>query len=126
MNSLSTLLSPSPLLRRSHWSTVIMVALATLAGASALATVSYLLWPTWRAASPDDPARLPITIGSALFNVPAKAIRLRMQRRAGPQERIDLAFAWPSLLPPEPQPHLTAASVADRPVPIDRILLSIA
>lgn len=103
-----------------------MVALATVAGASALAIVAYLLWPTWRATSPDDPTRLPITVGSALFNVPAKAIRMRMQRRAGPQERIDLAFAWPSLLPPEPQPHLTAESVLDRPVPIDRILLSIA
>jgi hypothetical protein len=126
MNSVSTPLRPSPLLHRSRWSTVLVVVLTTLAGASALATVAYLLWPTWRATSPDDPARLPITVGSALFNVPAKAIRVRMQRRAGPQERIDLAFAWPSLLPPEPQGHLTAESVEDRPVPIDRIFLSIA
>jgi hypothetical protein len=126
MNSLSTPLRPSPLLHRSRLSTVLMVAFATLGSASALVTVAYLLWPTWRVASPNDPARLPITVGSALFNVPAKALRVRMQRRAGPQERIDLAFAWPSLLPPEPQPHLTAESVVDRPVPIDRIFLSIA
>ena len=88
--------------------------------------VAYLLWPTWRATAPDDPTRLPITIGSALFNVPAKAIRMRMQRRAGPQERIDLAFDYPSLLPPEPQAHVTADGVEDKPVadqphlPVDR------
>jgi hypothetical protein len=126
MNSLSTPLTPSQLLHRSRWSTVLVVTMATVAGASALATVAYLLWPTWRASSQSDPSRLPITIGSALFNVPAKAIRMRMQRRAGPQERIDLAFAYPSLLPPEPQAHLTADSVEDRPVPIERMFLSIA
>ena len=127
MNSLSTPLKSSPpLLQRSRWSTVALVALATLFSAGALAAVAWLLWPTWRTGSPSDPTRLPITVGSALFNVPSKAIRTRMQRRAGPQERIDLAFAWPSLLPPEPQAHLTADSVEDRPVPIDRIFLSIA
>ena len=126
MNSLSTPLRPSPLVHRSRWSTVMMVALTTALGAGALVIVSYLLWPTWRATSPADPARLPITVGSALFNVPAKAIRMRMQRRAGPQERIDLAFAWPSLLPPEPHSHVTADGVEDRLVPIDRIFLSIA
>lgn len=91
-----------------------------------MATIAYLLWPTWRATAPDDPSRLPITIGSALFNVPAKAIRMRMQRRAGPQERIDLAFAYPSLLPPEPQAHVTADDVEQRPITRNRIFLSIA
>src|SRR5215212_2470029 len=116
MNSLSTPLRPSPLLHRSRWSTVMVVVLATLTGASALAAVTYLLWPTWRTGTPSDPTRLPITVGSALFNVPAKAIRMRMQRRAGPQERIDLAFAWPSLTPPEPQAHVTADSVEGKPI----------
>jgi hypothetical protein len=49
-----------------------------------------------------------------------------MQRRAGPQERIDLAFAYPSLLPPEPQAHVTAGSVDDKPIAANRIFLSIA
>jgi hypothetical protein len=103
-----------------------LVTASCIAGAAALATVAYLLWPTWRAAAPDDPLRLPITVGSALFNVPAKAIRMRMQRRAGPQERIDLAFEYPSLLPPEPQAHVTADSVEGKPVVANRMFLSIA
>lgn len=97
-----------------------------LIGAAALGLLLFLLWPTWRAAAPNDPANLPITIGSALFNVPAKAIRMRMQRRAGPQERIDLAFVYPSLQPPEPQAHVTADAVEDKPIATDRIFLSIA
>lgn len=100
--------------------------ISSLVGAAALGVLLYLLWPTWRAAAPDDPAHLPITIGSALFNVPVKAIRMRMQRRAGPQERIDLAFAYPSLQPPEPQAHVTADDIEDKPVATDRIFLSIA
>jgi hypothetical protein len=61
-----------------------------------------------------------------LFNVPAEAIRMRLQRRSGPQERIDLAFAYPALTPPEPQRHVTVDTVDETPVAIDRILLSIA
>lgn len=100
--------------------------ISSLVSAAVLALIVYLLWPTWRAAAPNDPATLPITIGSALFNVPANAIRMRMQRRAGPQERIDLAFAYPSLQPPAPQAHVTADSVEDKPLAADRIFLSIA
>jgi hypothetical protein len=125
MSSLSTPISP-PLLRRSRRPSIVLVAASCIVGAGALATVTYLLWPTWHAMAPGDPARLPITIGSALFNVPAKAIRMRMQRRAGPQERIDLAFEYPSLLPPEPQGHVTADNVESKPLPLNRIFLSIA
>jgi hypothetical protein len=100
--------------------------ISSLVSAVVLALVVYLLWPTWRASAPNDPALLPITIGSALFNVPAKAIRMRMQRRAGPQERIDLAFDYPSLAPPEPQAHVTADDVEDKPIATNRIFLSIA
>ena len=124
MSSLSTPL-PSALLRRSRWPSVVLVIVSCVVGAAALAGVSYLLWPTWRPTSAGDPDRLPITIGSALFNVPAKAIRMRMQRRAGPQERIDLAFEYPSLTPPEPQAHVTADTVESKPVPMNRIFLSI-
>ena len=126
MNTLSAPITPAQLLHPSRWPTVLLIAASTVVGAGALATVAYLLWPTWHATAPNDPSRLPITIGSALFNVPAKAIRVRMQRRAGPQERIDLAFEYPSLLPPEPQAHVTADSVEDKPVTADRIFLSIA
>ena len=37
-----------------------------------------------------------------LFDVPPTAIRAAVQRHPGPQERIDLAFDWPSLNPPKP------------------------
>lgn len=100
--------------------------ISSLVSAAVLALVVYLMWPTWRAGTPSDPAHLPITIGSALFNVPAQAVRVRMQRRAGPQERIDLAFEYPSLAPPEPQAHVTADEVEDKPVAANRIFLSIA
>src|ERR687896_889275 len=93
MTFLSTPFPPA-LLRRSRWPSILLVVASCVVGAATLAAVTYLLWPTWRATAPDDPSRLPITVGSALFNVPAKAIRMRMQRRAGPQERIDLAFDY--------------------------------
>lgn len=125
MNTLTTPL-PSALLRRSRWPSVLLIGASAVVGAAALATVSYLLWPTWRQTSPGDPDRLPITIGSALFNVPAKAVRMRMQRRAGPQERIDLAFEYPSLTTPGPQEHVTSDSVESKPLSMNRIFLSIA
>src|SRR5882762_10368666 len=36
------------------------------------------------------------------FNLPPAAIRVPVQRRPGTQERVDLAFLWPSLEPPDP------------------------
>jgi hypothetical protein len=71
--------------------------------AAAASFIAYVLWPTW----PSAPAALnapalPITVAGVLFQVPPAAIRARMQRHAGPQERLDLAFLWPSLLPPQP------------------------
>jgi hypothetical protein len=73
---------------------------AALAAAAA-GFVAYVLWPTWPSApvALDAPA-LPITVAGVLFQVPPAAIRATMQRHAGPQERIDLAFLWPSLKPP--------------------------
>src|SRR5262245_1804821 len=67
------------------------------------AFVAYVLWPRWPAPpiAADAPA-LPVTIGGTLFNVPPAALRLPVQRRAGAHERIDLAFLWPSLAPPDP------------------------
>lgn len=125
MNSLSPPITPA-LLRRSRWPSLLLIVASGIVGIGALTAIAYLLWPTWKASSPDNPERLPITIGSALFNVPANAIRTRMQRRAGPQERIDLAFQYPSLLPPAPRAHVTAENAERRPAASDRIFLSIA
>ncbi len=93
---------------------------------AAMAVIVYLLWPTWQAGAFTGPKQLPITIGGMLFNVPSDAIRMRLQRRSGAQDRIDLAFAYPSLSPPEPQKHVTAETVENTPVVVDRLLLSIA
>jgi len=93
---------------------------------AAIAIIVYLLWPTWHAGAFAGPKQLPITVGGMLFNVPSDAIRMRLQRRSGAQDRIDLAFAYPSLSPPEPQKHVTADTVEETPVVIDRLLLSIA
>jgi hypothetical protein len=105
---------------------VLPIALATAVGAGAIALVTYLLWPTWGTQSLSNPDRLPVSIGGTLFNAPTAAIRMKIQRHSGPQERIDLSFTFPSLEPPEPQKHVTADEVDERPHPIDRIFLSIA
>jgi hypothetical protein len=65
--------------------------------------VAYVLWPTWPSGPPalDAPA-LPVTVAGVLFEVPPAAIRAAVQRYAGPHQRIDLAFLWPSLKPPQP------------------------
>jgi hypothetical protein len=99
------------------------------AAVAALAFVAYLLWPTWGAVSISDaPAKLPVSIGNTLFNVPTTAIRMKIQRHSGPQERIDLDFLYPSLEPPGTPKRVSADTVetADAVQPIDRIFLSIA
>jgi hypothetical protein len=68
---------------------------------AAASFVAYVLWPIW----PSGPAALnapalPVTVAGVLFEVPPDAIRAALQRHPGPHERIDLAFAWPSLKPP--------------------------
>jgi hypothetical protein len=95
-------------------------------GLAAIALVAYLLWPTWRTESVGDPERLPVSVGATLFNVPTEAVRMKIQRHSGPQERIDLAFDYPSLTPPVAPKHITADMVDEAIQPIDRIFLSIA
>jgi len=95
-------------------------------GIAALALVVYLLWPTWHAQTIDGQRQFPITVGGMLLNVPADSIRMRLQRRSGAQDRIDLAFAYPALTPPEPPKHISADSLEETPVTVDRLLLSIA
>jgi hypothetical protein len=91
--------------------------------AAAAAFVALVLWPRWPAATvaPDAPA-LPITVGGVLFNVPPAAIRVALQRRPGAQERLDLAFLWPSLSPPDPAARPAASETAP---PIDRLFITI-
>jgi hypothetical protein len=93
---------------------------------AALAFVAYLLWPTWEVDPTSGPARLPVSVGSTLFNVPSGSIRMKIQHHTGPQERIDLNFAYPSLEPPEAPKRVSAADVDDAMQPIDRIFLSVA
>jgi hypothetical protein len=90
----------------------------------AAAFVALVLWPRWPAATvaPDAPA-LPVTIGGVLFNVPPAAIRVPTQRHSGAQERVDLAFLWPSLEPPDPAAKLAPNEQAP---PIDRLFVNIA
>jgi hypothetical protein len=89
--------------------------------------VAYLLWPTWGLDAARMPERLPVSVGGALFNVPPAAIRMKIQRRSGPQERIDLNFTYPSLEPPEaPKRVSSSETLEELTQPSDRIFLSIA
>jgi hypothetical protein len=110
--------------RRDHM--VPLVAAGAVA-TGAIALVVYLLWPTWGAEASNGPDRLPVSVGGTLFNVPAKAIRMKIQRHSGPQERIDLSFAYPSLDAPAAPKRANAETVEEQAMqPIDRIFLSIA
>jgi hypothetical protein len=112
--------------RERSGSHMIPVMLGCAVAASAIAVVAYLLWPTWGADASSNPARLPMSIGNTLFNVPTAAIRMKIQRHSGPQERVDLSFAFPSLEPPDAPKHVSADTVEETVPPIDRIFLSIA
>ncbi|MEI4479850.1 hypothetical protein WAC35_28900, partial [Klebsiella pneumoniae] len=89
----------------------------------AVGVVAYLLWPTWGIEKAGDPSRLPISIGNTLFNVPTQAIRVKVQKRTGPQERVDLNFAYPSLEAPEARQPVSAETVEENLPEIDRIFL---
>jgi hypothetical protein len=106
---------------------VIPLLLGGALAAGAVALVAYLLWPSWGAAQlSENPAQLPVSVGGTLFNVPTRAVRMKIQRHSGPQERIDLGFIYPSLEPPQAPEHVSADAVEATLEPIDRIFLSIA
>jgi hypothetical protein len=109
--------------RRSH---LVPIVLASAAGAGAIALVAYLLWPTFAPEASNGPERLPVSVGNTLFNVPTTAVRMKIQRHTGPQERVDLSFEFPSLDAPDAPKHVSADTVEDAVQPIDRIFLSIA
>ncbi|NUR12469.1 MAG: hypothetical protein HOQ20_11605 [Bradyrhizobium sp.] len=105
---------------------VVPVVLCGIAAACAVALVAYLLWPTWGTRGANAPDKLPVSVGGTLFNLPMTAIRMKIQRHSGPQERIDLDFLYPSLQPPGAPKHVTADTVEAAVQSIDRIFLSIA
>jgi hypothetical protein len=86
---------------------VLLVPFAILIGVAlaGLAFISYVLWPTWPTSPiPLDAPSMPVTVAGVLFDVPPAAIRIPVQRHPGPHDRIDLAFLWPSLTPPQADP----------------------
>ena len=88
--------------RRARGFTVLPLSFLFVPLVAAGCFVAYVLWPSWPSAPVglDAPA-LPITVAGVLFELPPAAIRAAVQRHPGPQERIDLAFEWPSLTPPQ-------------------------
>ena len=101
----------------------ILLSCAIAVGAVTL--VAYLLWPTWGSEASSAPARLPVSVGGTIFNVPTASVRMKIQRHSGPQERVDLSFSFPSLEAPEAPKHISADTVEEAVQPIDRIFLSI-
>lgn len=94
--------------------------------AVALALITHILWPTWQENMPGgDPGRLPITVGGTLFNIPPQAIRFKVQRHAGAQERLDIALVYPSLTPPEPAARGAADNADNNPMAIDRLFITV-
>lgn len=86
-----------------------LLALAVAAGTF----IAYVLWPDWpNAAGALEAPTLPITVAGVLFDVPSSAIRIPVERQAGLQERLDLAFLWPSPAPPAGNGSDAAASGA--------------
>ncbi|MFN3658100.1 MAG: hypothetical protein ACK4UO_12660 [Pseudolabrys sp.] len=88
-----------------------------------VAYVAYVLWPRW----PEVPVArnapsLPIVVAGTAFNIEPAAIRQAVQRKPGAQDRIDLAYLWPSLLPPDPGLKPTVGAPVD---PNERLFVTI-
>jgi hypothetical protein len=124
MTLLSAQTIPRSRLRRQRGHLVPIV-LASANAAGAIALIAYLLWPTWEPDQSSDPARWPVSVGATLFNVPTQAVRMKVQRHSGPQERVDLSFAYPSLDAAGAPKHSSAETAEGAIQPIDRIFLSI-
>jgi hypothetical protein len=113
--------------RRRHTGRSPITAPVLLFGAVTLiaaAYVAYVLWPRW----PDAPVTLnapslPVIVAGVYFNIEPAAIRMPVQRRAGTQERVDLAYLWPSLTPPDPALRPTLGAPVD---PNERLFVTIA
>jgi hypothetical protein len=104
--------------RRTRGPILHAVLFAVLA-ALGIASIVYLLMPRWGVdQAPVDAPRLPISIAGVVFNIAPAAIRFPVQRRAGPQDRVDLAYVWPDLSPPDSHAGVSMARlfVAIEPV----------
>lgn len=123
LSSAPARMRPRKTSRRGHLVPLLVSAVIAVA---AVALVAYLLWPTWQRGPSSKPAQLPVSIGGTVFNIPAHAFRMKVQKHSGSQERIDLDFAYPSLEAPDAPKHVTADTVMTAPLAIDRIFLSIA
>lgn len=93
---------------------------------AACIAVGYLLWPTWRQAPVGEPDRVPVDVSGTLFIVPTRAFRIKVQKHSGPQERVDLAFVYPSLAPPDGPRRVSADTIEQEVLlPPDRLFVSI-
>jgi hypothetical protein len=111
--------------RRRQRGHLVPILLGGATAAAAIALVAYLLWPTWEPDKSSDPISLPVSVGATLFNVPTQAVRMKVQRHSGPQERVDLSFAYPSLDAAGAPKHANSETADGAIQPIDRIFLSI-
>ncbi len=90
------------------------VLLFVAATVTAAAYVAYVLWPRWPEAPVTlDAPSLPIVIAGVVFNIEPAAIRMAVERRPGAQDRVDLAYLWPSLVPPDPALKATVGAPVD-------------
>ena len=90
--------------------------LMVLAGVTVIAAcyVAYVLWPRWPEAPVAlDAPSLPIVVSGVNFNIEPAAIRVAIERRPGTQQRVDLAYLWPSLTPPDPAAKPTVGAPVD-------------
>jgi len=86
--------------------------------------VAYVLWPRWPESQVTlEAPSLPIIVAGVYFNIEPAAIRMAVQRRPGTQERVDLAYLWPSLTPPDPTIQPTLGAPVD---PNERLFVTIA
>ena len=95
--------APRPVMRRRRGPNPLAAPLLVFAAVIVLAAcyVAYVLWPRWPEAPVAlDAPSLPIVVAGVAFNIEPAAIRVAVQRRPGAQERVDLAYLWPSLSRP--------------------------
>ena len=88
--------------------------LFAVAALGATAYVGYVLWPRWPDSSVMlDAPSLPIIVAGVAFSIEPAAIRMPVQRKPGTQARVDLAYLWPSLTPPDPARKPSADAPVD-------------